>query len=469
MNKSIRFFIFSIAVIVLIITGCHRRIDPEFQDGEGARLWFEPVPDGMVYVKGGSFSLGSDNENLQGQTGQIRTVSVAPFWMDETEITNNQYRQFTTWVRDSIARTILAQKFPEFSMEENSDNSNTEEPKAINWDREIDWKNPEYREALEEMFVPDHERYMRKREIDARKLTYILFHVNLQEAARSANSYDYEKKTYHGTVVRSGKEVPVTDRSVFLTKEVVPVYPDTLCWVRDFTYSYNEPLTKSYFSNRGFNDYPVVGVTWKQAKAFCDWRTKLKERYLNQRRNNFDIFSRIFKTKSRKIYESPFSGYRLPTEAEWEYAARGGIRSSQYPWGGNYTRSPQGCFLANFKPLRGRYASDNRKSCVTSRVGYYDPNNYGLYDMAGNVSEWTETAYNEATYSYINDLNPNMEYNASASDSPVLKRKVIRGGSWKDVEYYIRVSTRSYEYQDSAKSYIGFRCVMSSMGGYHKR
>jgi formylglycine-generating enzyme len=104
------------------------------------------------------------------------------------------------------------------------------------------------------------------------------------------------------------------------------------------------------------------------------------------------------------------------------------------------------------------------------KAGYFDPNDYGLYDMSGNVAEWTSSAFYEAAYDVASDLNPEVEYNALPDDPPVMKRKVIRGGSWKDIPYFIRNSTRTYEYQDSAKSYIGFRTVRTSFRNeLHKR
>jgi gliding motility-associated lipoprotein GldK len=199
-----------------------------------------------------------------------------------------------------------------------------------------------------------------------------------------------------------------------------------------------------YFWHPAYGHYPVVGITWQQANAFCIWRTELLNKHLSSNRR------------------SAVHDYRLPTEFEWEYAARGGLALAKYPWGGPYTRNIEGCFLANFKPLRGSYADDG--FAQTARVASFFPNDYGLYDMAGNVAEWTSSAYDESAYMYVNDMNPDYKYQALPGDEPRMKRKVIRGGSWKDIEIFLQVSKRTYEYQDSAKSYIGFRCVRDYLG-----
>ena len=433
-----------IIATVFAVTGCGKSGNGELTGVQGRGKWFEPSPYGMTFVHRGSINIGPNDEDPTWSSTPTKTVSVDAFWMDDTEITNNEYRQFVYWIRDSIARSLIGEQYPEFMISEDRD-GNPIDPPRINWDERLEWDNPDYADALEEMYIPENERFFKKREIDSRRLSYTYYWIDYQQAAKKANGYNYETQSYEGTVInQDGEEKPIENRSSFIFSEVTNVYPDTLCWIRDYTYSYNEPWTTRYFWHPGFDDYPVVGVTWKQAKAFCHWRTKLHNDYLSGNR------------------EPALQDYRLPTEVEWEYAARGDKDVSMYPWGGYYTRDDKGKFMANFKPLRGNYVED--EGLVTMKVGNYDPNGFGLYDMAGNVAEWTITAYDESAYMYINDFNPNFEYNARPDDPQVMKRKVIRGGSWKDIAPYLQVSTRSFEYQDEAKPYIGFRCVRSSFG-----
>jgi len=235
-----------------------------------------------------------------------------------------------------------------------------------------------------------------------------------------------------------------TDRSRFIIKERINVYPDTLCWVRDFSYSFNEPMSQNYFWNNAYDNYPVVGVTWSQAKAFSVWRTQIYHTWLHDQ---------------GEVYVNDF---RLPTESEWEGAARGNLDLSPYPWGGPYIRNAAGCFMANFKPMRGRYFEDG--GFHTVKVYSYNPNAFGLYCMAGNVAEWCSNTFDESMYEFAHDLNSNYDYQALDGDHRAKKKKVIRGGSWKDIGYYLQNGVRTFEYQDSAKSYIGFRNVMTHLG-----
>lgn len=369
-------------------------------------------PIGMVYIPPGTFHMGPSDEDVNFSfSSRNKEVSISGFWMDATEITNNEYRQFVYWTRDSLAAVELGY------IKTGTDGDTSIDPKKAGV---IKWGDKSTMEKLSNlMLAPDNRIYGRV-EVDPDKIVY------------SVQGFDYEEATKRTNIGRPRKD--------FIYKYAQKVYPDTLCWIRDFSYSYNEPWAKRYFSHPAYGNYPVVGVSWKQAVAFCNWRTRHLNDYLE---------------KHRLARESDF---RLPTEAEWEYAARGGRSQSMYPWGNYYTRNRKGCLLANFKPGRGNYAEDG--GLLTVRADAYWPNDFNLYNMAGNVAEWTESYFYEGSYNFQHDMNPTIRYNAKDTDPPLMKRKVVRGGSWKDVAYYLQTSTRSYEYQDSAKSYIGFRCAI---------
>jgi gliding motility-associated lipoprotein GldK len=213
--------------------------------------------------------------------------------------------------------------------------------------------------------------------------------------------------------------------------------PDTTVWSSDFTHHYGDPLLAYYWDHPAFDDYPVVGVSWESAREFTRWRSN----FLNSYRKEEGLL--------------PFPSFRLPTEAEWEYAARGGRDNVKYPWGNPYTRNSRGCVLANFKPGRGNYVDDGY--AYTSPVGVFFPNDFGLYDMSGNVAEWCEDAYIDSYNPLVWDLNP--IYRDDEND-----KKVIRGGSWKDIAFFIEVSTRTFEYKDSTRAFIGFRTAMPHLG-----
>ncbi|GAL01050.1 MULTISPECIES: gliding motility lipoprotein GldK [Nonlabens] len=442
--------LFVLAAVVAFLASCGRG-DRGMVVGAKGKAWHPEKPYGMTLVPGGAFIMGkSDDDFAATNNAPTKTVTVPSFYMDETEITNAEYRQFVYWVRDSIFRTRLAimaddngstpgddgiGEFAFLDADESTDLTPWEqyyqdnyagmgetgyEGRKLNHDVDLIWDTEDipdefYAEVYDSMYIPFEEMYNGQRTLDVKKLVFTYSEMDIQKAARN----------------------PRDKRSKYITQTPVEIYPDTTVWIRDFNYSYNEPMHNDYFWHEAYSDYPVVGVNWKQAKAFCQWRTLYHNAFRKERgRHNVNA-------------------YRLPTEAEWEYAARGGLEGATYPWGGPYAKNDRGCFLANFKPLRGDYAADQALYTVEARS--YEPNEYNLFNMSGNVAEWVNSSYDAGSYEFMSSMSPvvNDENNM---------RKGVRGGSWKDISYFLQVGTRDYEYADSARSYIGFRTVQSYMG-----
>ena len=449
-----------VAIFVLLIAvfyGCKSNDRGELVGIKAKKKWFSEKPYGMTLIPGGSFTMGKQDEDVIGSLNTpSRTVTVRPYYMDETEITNNEYKEFVTWVRDSVTRTKLAQKAYEIQPEVDptgsvktgiqeyayADSDTTGQSayqkymtenyyeldenyiRPLDWSVDLSWDKAEYPdvdyvEVMDTLFVSKEDAAGGIRTFNKKFLRYRYIQLDASSAARNQEA----RKNY------------VKDTSYL-------VYPDTTVWIKDFNYSYNDPMHQDYFHHQAYGDYPVVGVTWDQANAFCNWRTKKKNDYLRGKRNPTTV-----------------PVFRLPTEAEWEYAARGGLMFSKYPWGGPSAVSDRGCFLANFKPVRGDYAVDGALYTVEAKS--YNANDYGLYNMAGNVSEWTSSAYNLSSYYMGSTMNPNVEDRNN-------KKKIVRGGSWKDVAYYLEVGTRDFEYADTARSFIGFRTVQDYIGDINK-
>ncbi|MEN8845517.1 MAG: gliding motility lipoprotein GldK [Candidatus Arcticimaribacter sp.] len=412
--------------------------------GVKGKKWHPEKPYGMSLVPGGAFVMGKSDDDLAGiQDAPTKTVSVRSFYMDETEITNSEYRQFVNWVRDSIIRLNLAEmadlegKTPddegigEYAYLSTDEEDLTpyekymmdtygDEQRKINNDIDIifereDYPDELYAEVMDNLYIPLEESYNGQRTWDVNQFEFEYSFMDIQKAANNKS----------------------LSRSDVIRKEAIKVYPDTTVWIRDFEYSYNEPMHNDYFWHQAYGNYPVVGVSWDQAKAFCQWRTLYKNSYQ--------------KTKGKAAVNS----FRLPSEAEWEYAARGGLSGATFPWGGPYTKNDRGCFMANFKPLRGNYVAD--QALYTVEADAYEPNDFNLYNMSGNVAEWTMSSYHSSSYEFSSTINPNV------SDENY-NRKVVRGGSWKDVSYYLQVSSRDYEIDTMQRSYIGFRTVQDYLG-----
>ena len=349
--------------------------------------------------------------------------------------------------------------------------------------------------------------------------------------------------------------------------------PDTLVWRDEL--AYNEPFVEYYFRHPAYDFYPVVGVNWLQANDFASWRSdRVNERILINKgvlaENPSQVGNDNFNTESYLVgqYEGAagkrpmkdlnpqgtgtrhvrledgimLPKYRLPTEAEWEYAALGLIGNQPasteeritdrriYPWNGTSTRYPksgqwQGEFLANFKRGRGDNmglaGKLNDNADITAPVKSFWPNDFGLYNMSGNVNEWVLDVYRPMTTSDANDFrtfrgnqfktkildaegkplekdslgriqyrdvtqeesanrrnyrrgdvrnhidgdeNSNVDYKFGLSSLVDDNARVYKGGSWKDRAYFLSPGTRRYLDQSQATDDLGFRCAMDRVG-----
>jgi gliding motility-associated lipoprotein GldJ len=353
--------------------------------------------------------------------------------------------------------------------------------------------------------------------------------------------------------------------------------PDTLVWREEL--AYNDPYVLYYFRHPSYNDYPVVGVSWTQAKEFCKWRTdRVNEamladgKYIEVNVNaygddNFVTESYLvgqYQTgllRGKRDYSpdaaDPKAGrnirmedgvllpdYRLPSEAEWEYAALGLVGNQIednemvtdrriYPWNGTTMRYPnpkqrwqQGMMMANFKRGRGDYAGIagklNDNAIVTAPVFSYLPNDFGLFNMAGNVNEWVQDVYRPMTFQDMEDMN---SFRGNAFDTRILdeegnvaekdslgriryravedaevvdrrnykkgdvrnfvdgdsmslaeyaygknslindRARVYKGGSWADEAFWLSPGSRRYLDEDQSTATLGFRCAMIRVGG----
>lgn len=427
--------------------------------------WSEPAPAGMILIPRGHVLMGrSQADSLWGEAAQSRGISVEAFWMDRTEVTNAAYRQFVHWVRDSILRERLAD--PAYGGDERYKISEDKYGEAI--PPHLDWSRPLPKEgrATEEELRTLRSIYYSdpvtgQQRLDPRQLNYRYERYDARAAAlwrsqlhraqthspwdaaqleRPIISKDTAYIDTSGRIIRRTITRPLQDERDFISTYIIPILPDESVWVQDFPGARNEGYSAKYFQHPGYDNYPVVGVSWEQASAYCAWRTAMSRRSLRL-------------PEGQQIEE-----YRLPTEAEWEYAAK-----LPELWQANLVQRSKGkvCYAGNFKPGDGDYTAD--KHLITAPVASYPANVFGLYDMAGNVAEWTSTSWSTSGLVQGADVNPELQRSLSYDDPIERTLRVIKGGSWKDIARFVQASDRSPAPQTAQHAYIGFRCVRSAI------
>lgn len=366
----------------------------------------------MILIPRGHLSMGNETtDSLWGFNAPFKHISVEDFMIDRTEVTNEMYHAFVQSVIDSIIAQRLDNPAYEYNINKVRESLLSVDP--ITGRRQLNTALLNYRFQLYNY-------------TDAIRISTLAKHDSTVVITK-----DTAYIAADGTIVNETITRRYTGTYDFLNTYIINVYPDTTCWVMDFPEADNEMYARYYYSHPDYRHYPVVGISWLQANAYCYWRTE----------------------QQRKLMGASYGDtqpFRLPTEAEWEYAARAGS-TQLFPWR-DANRQGTGRYYANFMPDEGNYADDG--NIITAHVATYLPNAYGLYDMAGNAAEWCSTAYTATGVHTMSNVNP--QHNDTGRTL-----KTVRGGSWKDSERFVQSSWRTAEQRTTQRSWIGFRCAQS--------
>ena len=386
------------------------------------------APPGMVYVPSGTITYAS----LADSTEKGKTYSVSAFFIDKTEVTNEEYMKFINWVADSVAVTDYLKDEQYFLKEKGlrtvaTGAGSTATSSAVVPTRKINWSKLNTSSPL-----------WKSKKGDIQSKLAPMFVMNAGQLVLNPETVKYRF---------SYRKAGGGNNNQYVT-DTVSVTPEMDIWSKDFPNAQMALYDRNYMTHKAFKNNPVVGVNWKQARAYADWKGK-----------------EMSAAAEKNPYLRGFNlAYSLPTEAQWQLAASGtnnGADTSAQKLTTLDKKTKKQLLAINYKQDDGSYSNDG--STFTVPVTSYAPNGFGLYNMLGNVSEWTMDAYSPSTTFFVNDLNPVLLYDANTTDGEALRRKVVRGGSWKDPGSALNVDARGYETQNLGHSYIGFRCAMSAI------
>jgi sulfatase modifying factor 1 len=321
----------------------------------------------LAYIPGKTFTSLSFTGSDSVSTYKPRASSVRSFYISRAEVTNREYREFVNYVKDSLAHHLMGHL----------------KNGAIDWEQPIDWRDS----RLEALRIKPEDDLFGQKQTDPGKIVF---------------AFDFYGKS-----------------------ETISIYPDTLVWIRDFHYSYNEPLVKRYFSGSEYDHYPVVGVNLKQAMAFCQWKTAILRSLLKKKES--DILA------------------RLPSNAEWESAAVEGKDSLVRISKNKVYDHNFGNIVDGSRITIKTYNDDGH--FYTSPVKTYRPGPYGLYDMKGNIAEWTRTSMEEVI-------------NTEIKEEKTRSIFVVKGGSWNSTPYYLQAGVCQFVKAEETHSYLGFRYIV---------